>query len=445
MALYLTQEVISNAFADLNDHPVCGLPSSNTNSAKVVNEVSGQSISRKRKHGYGAPMEHPNGVDLEAEAASRKLAAPLAVKIAALRALEALLTVGGSLRSEFWRSDVDLLLITVATNACDAGWASEGKLALPPDEPASSRADFQLASLKALLASLLSCAHVRPTYLSQGLELFDRGKQETGTELAAFCTHALLALEVLIHPRALPLVDFPVAKTSINDGFNCIHPKSTSLSNQKLSLSPFHRGNIGAISDLEDDELYSSWLRSEEEAPVGDDQVGTDIKDTEQLVKHPIVDSERNTEPVDRTPVLPHTIDVEMTEVLTNTSKSQEPSYYNNSVDHARDHVNCLVPTAAPPDTSELEAGNGDAPTANPANLRKDDESMPTGSALILNRNETVTSASSDVMNHLKDGSSVPKKLSAPSKGKGSVPLYNLDSESSDSLPDIDGAGPDSD
>lgn len=40
------------------------------------------------------------------------------------------------------------------------------------------------------------------------------GRQETGTKLAEFCVHALLALEVLIHPRYLPIVDSP--PTSIN-------------------------------------------------------------------------------------------------------------------------------------------------------------------------------------------------------------------------------------
>jgi len=34
------------------------------------------------------------------------------------------------------------------------------------------------------------------------------GKQQTGTKLAEFCAHAMLTLEVLIHPRALPLVDY---------------------------------------------------------------------------------------------------------------------------------------------------------------------------------------------------------------------------------------------
>lgn len=79
------------------------------------------------------------------------------------------------MRSESWRSDVDSLLINVAVEACDVGWAGEGKYPSLGYEPPASRADFQLASLEALLASLLSPTHVRPPYLSQGLELFRRG------------------------------------------------------------------------------------------------------------------------------------------------------------------------------------------------------------------------------------------------------------------------------
>lgn len=89
---------------------------------------------------------------------------------------------GGRLRSEswqagnqkFWRSEIDDLLITVATNACDGGWMKEGKSVSGPNENASSYADLQLASLRALLASLLSPV-VRPTYLSKALDLFRRG------------------------------------------------------------------------------------------------------------------------------------------------------------------------------------------------------------------------------------------------------------------------------
>lgn len=38
--------------------------------------------------------------------------------------------------------------------------------------------------------------------------LYAPGKQKTGTTLAEFCITSLLALEVLIHPRALPLHEF---------------------------------------------------------------------------------------------------------------------------------------------------------------------------------------------------------------------------------------------
>lgn len=82
---------------------------------------------------------------------------------------------GGALRSESWRSNVDLLLINTATSSLEGKWASEEKHSFQPNEPTSIWVDFQLAALRALLASLLSSVHVRPPYLAQGLELFRRG------------------------------------------------------------------------------------------------------------------------------------------------------------------------------------------------------------------------------------------------------------------------------
>ncbi|VVA31956.1 PREDICTED: proline- glutamic [Prunus dulcis] len=74
-----------------------------------------------------------------------------------------------------------------------------------------------LAALRALLAYFLSSSCVRLPYLAEGLDIFRRGKQETGTKLAEFCAHALLAFEVLMHPRVLPLADFANAP-SLSDG-----------------------------------------------------------------------------------------------------------------------------------------------------------------------------------------------------------------------------------
>lgn len=83
---------------------------------------------------------------------------------------------GGALRSESWRSKVDHLLITIATDSCKGGWANEARNTFLPNGPRSTCADFQLAALHALLASLLSPSRVRPPHLARALELFRRGK-----------------------------------------------------------------------------------------------------------------------------------------------------------------------------------------------------------------------------------------------------------------------------
>lgn len=79
---------------------------------------------------------------------------------------------GGSFRTDHWRSEVDLLLINVARSAFVTGGSYEQR---PPKVGDPSLSDFQLASLKALLASFLSSPHARPPYLAQGMELFRKG------------------------------------------------------------------------------------------------------------------------------------------------------------------------------------------------------------------------------------------------------------------------------
>lgn len=131
--------------------------------------------------------------------------------------------------------------MSTSLNLEDANFM-EGTVANP------SSGEFQVAAYQALLASLLSpCCH-RPPYLAQGLAVFRNGitvmlltpsallflyffaafcnqsrrihstlillpagRQEAGTEVAAVCAHALLALETLIHPRCLPPAGTPAA------------------------------------------------------------------------------------------------------------------------------------------------------------------------------------------------------------------------------------------
>lgn len=209
---------------------------------------------------------------------------PISVKIAALEALEALLTVGGALGAESWRPSIDCLLITVATNACKGGWAKEEKHNFLSSEPVLTWADFQLATLRALLASLLSPARFRPPHLAQGLELFRRGMRETGTKLGEFCAHALLALEVLIHPRALSLIDLSSPSNTSFDGINSRFPDVYSYGHKQNT--PFSTSTLGKgpdDSNLGDDDLYESWLANDDEIeiPVTNDS-GKDKSCTEK-------------------------------------------------------------------------------------------------------------------------------------------------------------------
>ncbi|MCL7033057.1 hypothetical protein MKW94_024802 [Papaver nudicaule] len=245
MAQYLAEEVINNAFVDLGSLLLCK-KSIVASSTKAVTELLNQSSNRKRKH--GTVREDPQRAEVPLP--ESKPATPISLQIAALEALKALLTVDGMCR----RSNVDFCLITVATNVCDGGWASEDRNASVSSGEQRTWANLQLAVLHALLASLLSPSPVRPPFLSRGLELFRRGKQETGAKLAEFCAHALLALEVLIHPRALPLTDF-----SSTHG----DPKQNQNHSQEADS---------------DDDLYESWLGNGEET-------GAPVKNTDKEMK----------------------------------------------------------------------------------------------------------------------------------------------------------------
>ncbi|CAA2976575.1 Hypothetical predicted protein [Olea europaea subsp. europaea] len=223
---HLSQEVVTNAFIDLESFGDDKKGTSFCVHANASMDTSSQPRRRKRKLFEVAMPQNPD---------------ELALKVAALEALETLLTVGGSLRSKSWRAKVDDLLITVATNACKGGLAKE-KTNIFGDERTPLWADFQLASLRALLASFLSPGHDHAPYLSLGLELFRRGMLETGSSLAEYCKHGLLTLQVLIHPRALPLVDF-----------------SSTIDNYEGQLEKDN------VEPEVNDDLYKNWLENDDE------------------------------------------------------------------------------------------------------------------------------------------------------------------------------------
>lgn len=270
MSLYLTQEVISNTFVDLDYISYTSGDSNSNLNSKVAYEPLQQPVQKKRKLASttGSIDEQPDRIGLEMMAP--KILTPMSVKIAALHTLETLLTVGGAIRSDSWRPDVDRLLLAIATDACKGGWAKEEKNIFLPDGRTNPWAEFQLAALKALLASLISPGRVRPPFLSQGLELFRRGIQETGTELSEFCSHALLALEVLIHPRALPLID-SASDTNVI-GVKLRIPGSIYSGDQNVNTL-YSGGTLGKGYDdpeSDEDDLYKSWLGNVGEVDVVD-------------------------------------------------------------------------------------------------------------------------------------------------------------------------------
>lgn len=86
--------------------------------------------------------------------------------------------------------------MVIAIDSFKEGPSSEEISVLQQKDPAATAADLQLAALRALLASFLSFARVRPPYISQGLPLFRRGTSLNQHDLLLFLL-ILLSLLVL--------------------------------------------------------------------------------------------------------------------------------------------------------------------------------------------------------------------------------------------------------
>lgn len=80
------------------------------------------------------------------------------------------------------------------------------------------------------------------------------GTQATGTQLAEYCGHALLALEVLIHPRSLPLSDF----NSSSDNYQALYPSRDSQISNYQPDEP----------ESEEDDLIENWLGKDDEMEI---------------------------------------------------------------------------------------------------------------------------------------------------------------------------------
>ncbi|KHN15962.1 hypothetical protein glysoja_013178 [Glycine soja] len=261
LALYLAQEVINNAFADLSsiEHKNGGILNGSYSNASAGTLLPPSHRKRKHSSTTGSLQEHGEG-GLSVEVPKNRPLIPMSLRIAALETLESLITVAGALKSEPWRSKVDSLLIVTAMDSFKEGSVGEERSVFQQKEPAATTTDLQLAALRALLVSFLSFARVRPPYLAQGLELFRKGRQQTGTKLAEFCAHALLTLEVLIHPRALPMVDYAYAN---NSSFGEAH---SNLQHEYFGWSNSTPYGLPQDPPDYDDDLCARWLENGNEA-----------------------------------------------------------------------------------------------------------------------------------------------------------------------------------
>ncbi|KAM6600587.1 hypothetical protein CsatA_020196 [Cannabis sativa] len=215
MGLCLEQDVLKNAFLDLS--PIYENGGMSSINSKPSTETLPRPSHKKRKHGSTTgSLEEGHDGNLEVESQKNHSTALISLRIAALEALEALLTVGGTPKSSKEHPDINLILINIVKHSSKGGWASEDRSIIQRNVPTETLANVQLAALRTLLASFLS-SHLYSQHLAQGLELFRRGKQEIGTKLAEFCAHALLALEVLLHPRALSVDDFSTMKSKSDE------------------------------------------------------------------------------------------------------------------------------------------------------------------------------------------------------------------------------------
>ncbi|KAK8629712.1 hypothetical protein V6N13_078543 [Hibiscus sabdariffa] len=416
MAIYLAPDVIDNAFSDLNSLGGEDFEISPANTGPALPQPS----NRKRKHGIktGSQEENQVGALPKVGESNTHQMTPITVKIAALDSLELLLTVGAASKSDSWRSSIDSLVIRTAINSCKRGWGNVENNVFLPHESASAWADFQLSSLRALLASFLAPARVRPPHLSQGLELFRRGKQEAGTKLAQFCGYALFALEVLIHPRALPLDDFYSA-----DGVSNVFSENTYPDSQKqntLFFSAAQTTEQGAIKSHDD--LYNKWLQNEvENENIADEN-------TKDKTSRPNDSSLANVLEVSEQEPAAADAEVHMRnedEIVVQPRRIEEP------IPKSQEIVSAIAVTSPPAVGTNLEGGEIESKEALSACDRLNDTDHDMLSGVDKVDFDTVGGKTSSTL---------------PNAEKGSSSMAHLESESSmDSFPDIVDADPDTD
>ncbi|KAL5992130.1 hypothetical protein ACLOJK_013045 [Asimina triloba] len=376
---------------------------------------------------FASPIAFQQKVGNETLQQPRLRRMPISVQMAVLEALKALLTVSGALISDDLRSKADYCLITVAADSIDGRWLNEERRTTS-DVLTPNRAEFQLAALSALLASLLSSTRVRPPYLSQGLELFRRGRREAGAKVSDFCAYALMAMTVLMHPRALPLFDSPSGNSStVDEGIsrsfldsflgNGDETRSHSTDELDKQIDQTNeRFNNEVLAEGPKVSKFSDKMWAGSKAPVEETRERTDIADVEMggsTGGRVIVEESREQTNTD---------DVEMGG--------------NNMVES--------LFSAVPVSGVHTEGLDSVAVASSEAILASNEKAS--GKRAILAGDETAQGKGVVTWMDTAEPKSSSLPLSGASDtGKGKEVMLHSDSESLDSLPDIIDADPDED
>lgn len=455
ISTHLTDVIVSNSLLDLDERG-----SSCVAQQKIYPETTTKTSRKKRKHASTSSSleEQPDRDVFEVEMSPNM--ASLSVKIAALEALEALLAVGGSWRSESWRVNVDHLLLDVTRNASKGGWAKDGRGELVSGSPTTIWGDYQIAALQALLASLLSPGRTRPPHLSQGLELFRRGTRETGTKVAECCAYALLALEVLIHPRALPLLDLQSSDNNYDVG-NKWFSGNVHISDRAAN-NTFHIGTSRKSPDELDsynDDLYADWMRTGEDSDTVAAVPGKDTEKSNQpqetsrdpsSEKHPFFDtaavkvseSSRSKEIVPITVAKKSSMDRD--EVMVESQLSEETSKHSKEILPSKSETLASISGGKSSFQSSSLVSGGNA--LNPMDSEVQAEKLVLGAksdVVSLGLEKFVDNASrKEVTEASNAGFASPLMMNLD---RGKELMHESDNESMESIPDIVDVEPDSD
>ncbi|MBA0614557.1 hypothetical protein Godav_014842 [Gossypium davidsonii] len=269
-ALQIAEELTSYAFIDLDAYWYLNrqqVSNQGFKSTIVEAPLLLQPAGKKRKYTATGSLQENEDMDyLGLQLSNKHLTSPISLKIAALKALQTLLTMGSVLRPDL-RSSINDLLMNVAVNAYDGKWRNDEE-----NEVMSTYTDFLLAALHAVLASLLSQPSVNQHHLVKGLELFRKGKQEAGTKIADFCGIALLATEMLMNPIKVSICDIPsTSHGSVNEEAHHEMLQDLYLVPNENQMTPKSFAS-GMTNQNQDDTLFNYLLDSYNESEATEEQ-----------------------------------------------------------------------------------------------------------------------------------------------------------------------------